>query len=236
MANGESGAPGRRDASSTARLCRCPRRAPPIGPPQRIRDKRQQHLPGAIRSLAYRRTPQLRRKEILHSPICLQPTSLRTLSGQSILTARWICEQAHQQLKECNLASITVARTILARSPPCHALMTNARLRLPAAPPPQNGEAAKSSESTASPPQPSFPSVRHAHRRAHHSTAIETMPALSKMDLVSRSRVSKSAKVVLARYPKSPPPAIGHVGSWPFCVVRGAARSCLRLSDKRTQR
>ena len=49
------------------------------------------------RSVAYRRIPRLRREEILSRQLPAA-TNLRTLAAT--IKARWICEQAHQQLKE----------------------------------------------------------------------------------------------------------------------------------------
>ena len=54
------------------------------GPPQRIRDKGQQHLPGD--------------EAWLMAPPLPAATNLRSLAAT--IKARWICEQAHQQLKE----------------------------------------------------------------------------------------------------------------------------------------
>jgi SRSO17 transposase len=66
------------------------------GPPQRIRDKGQQHLPGDEAWLIGEHRASGERKYYLAN---LPPeTSLRTLAA--IIKARWICEQAHQQMKE----------------------------------------------------------------------------------------------------------------------------------------
>src|SRR3974377_1870815 len=64
------------------------------GPPQRIKDKGQQHLPGEEAWLIgeHRSSGE---KKYYHLPAT---TDLRTLAAT--LKARWICEQAHQQLKE----------------------------------------------------------------------------------------------------------------------------------------
>ena len=125
------------------------------------------------------------------SPICLLRPSLRTLAAT--IKARWICEQAHQQLKE-ELGARSLRRAILARSsPPC--AHDDARLRLPAAPSPQNSEAGKKNQWTAASTKLAGRPSRH--RRAHRSTAIETMPALPKMDWHRACSLNKSAKVVL---------------------------------------
>ena len=66
------------------------------GPPQRIRDKGQQHMPGDEAWLVGEHRSCGEKKYYL----CNLPanTSLRVLA--STIKARWICEQAHQQLKE----------------------------------------------------------------------------------------------------------------------------------------
>jgi SRSO17 transposase len=66
------------------------------GPPQRIRDKGQQHLPGDEVWLIGEHRMSGEKKYYLAN---LPPmTDLRTLAAA--IKARWICEQAHQQLKE----------------------------------------------------------------------------------------------------------------------------------------
>ena len=73
------------------------------GPPQRIRDKGQQHLPGDEAWLiGEHRSSGEKKYYLANLPAA---TSLRTLAAT--IKARWICEQAHQQLKEERLASIT---------------------------------------------------------------------------------------------------------------------------------
>jgi SRSO17 transposase len=66
------------------------------GPPQRIRDKGQQHLPGEeVWLIGEHRTPGEKKYYLATLPAKVE---LRTLAAT--LKARWICEQAHQQLKE----------------------------------------------------------------------------------------------------------------------------------------
>jgi SRSO17 transposase len=66
------------------------------GPPQRIRDKGQQHLPGDEAWLVGEQRMSGEKKYYLANlPV---KTDLRTLAAT--IKARWICEQAHQQLKE----------------------------------------------------------------------------------------------------------------------------------------
>src|SRR6201993_239096 len=66
------------------------------GPQQRIRDKGQQHLPGQEAWLIgeYRMSGE-KKYYLANLPA---KTDLRTLAAA--IKARWICEQAHQQLKE----------------------------------------------------------------------------------------------------------------------------------------
>ena len=66
------------------------------GPPQRIRDKGQQHLPGDEAWLIGEHRMSGEKKYYLAS--LPARTDLRTLAAT--IKARWICEQAHQQLKE----------------------------------------------------------------------------------------------------------------------------------------
>jgi SRSO17 transposase len=66
------------------------------GPPQRIRDKGQQHLPGEEVWLVGEHRMSGERKYYLAN--LLAKTDLRALAAT--IKARWICEQAHQQLKE----------------------------------------------------------------------------------------------------------------------------------------
>jgi SRSO17 transposase len=66
------------------------------GPPQRIRDKGQQHLPGEEAWLIGEHRISGEKKYYLAN--LSAETDLRTLAAT--IKARWICEQAHQQLKE----------------------------------------------------------------------------------------------------------------------------------------
>jgi len=66
------------------------------GPPQCIKDKGQQHLPGEEAWLiGEHRTSGEKKYYLANLPAA---TDLRTLAAK--IKARWICEQAHQQLKE----------------------------------------------------------------------------------------------------------------------------------------
>src|SRR6202040_225691 len=66
------------------------------GPPQRIRDKGQQHLPGEEAWLIGEHRMSGEKKYYLAN--LPAKADLRTLAAT--IKARWICEQAHQQLKE----------------------------------------------------------------------------------------------------------------------------------------
>ena len=66
------------------------------GPPQRIRDKGQQHLPGDEAWLVGEQRASGERKYYLAN--LPAGTNLRTLAAT--IKARWVCEQAHQQMKE----------------------------------------------------------------------------------------------------------------------------------------
>src|SRR5262245_45162112 len=66
------------------------------GPPQRIRDKGQQHLPGEEAWLIGEHRMSGEKKYYLAN--LPARNDLRTLAAT--IKARWICEQAHQQLKE----------------------------------------------------------------------------------------------------------------------------------------
>ena len=160
------------------------------GPPQRIRDKGQQHLPGDEAWLiGEHRSSGEKKYYLANLPAA---TSLRTLAAT--IKARWICEQAHQQLKE-ELRPRSLRRAILARSPPPCA-HDDARLRLPAAPPPQNSEAGKKGSMDRRLNQACRPSATPLSRSSLncHQNDARTV----ENGLVSRSGVSKSAKVVLA--------------------------------------
>jgi SRSO17 transposase len=66
------------------------------GPAQRIKDKCQQHLPGDEAWLIGEQRPSGEKKYYLVN--LPAGTSLRTLAAT--IKARWVCEQAHQQMKE----------------------------------------------------------------------------------------------------------------------------------------
>lgn len=142
------------------------------GPPQRIKDKGQQHLPGEEAWLiGEHRTSGEKKYYLANLPA---KTDLRTLAAT--IKARWICQQAHQQLKEELGLDHFEGRSWQGLHR--HALMTmiayaflqHRRLA-------QVGRKKKNQWSTAS--------AKHAsgtprHRRVHRSTATSALPARQK--------------------------------------------------------
>lgn len=96
------------------------------GPPQRIWDKGQQHLPGDEAWLIGEQRASGEKKYYLAN--IPAATDLRTLAAT--IKARWICEQAHQQLKEELGLDHFEGRSWQGLHR--HALMTMICLRLPA--------------------------------------------------------------------------------------------------------
>ena len=106
------------------------------GPPQRIKDMGQQHLPGEEAWLiGEHRSSGEKKYYLANLPAA---TDLRTLAAT--IKARWICEQAHQQLKE-ELGLIT------SRDDPGKAFIVmthdHDRLRIPPASPSRTSGAEK---------------------------------------------------------------------------------------------
>jgi SRSO17 transposase len=144
------------------------------GPPQRIRDKGQQHLPGNEAWLIGEHRMSGEKKYYLAN--LPAGTDLRTLAAT--IKARWICEQAHQQLKEELGLDHFEGRSWQGLHR--HALMTMIAYaflqhrRLTKA-----GRKKKSQRTTAS---TKLASRAPRHRRPHASTAASAMPVLPKMD------------------------------------------------------
>src|SRR5450830_1325448 len=144
------------------------------GPPQRIRDKGQQHLPGDEAWLiGEHRTSGEKKYYLANLPA---RTDLRTLAAT--IKARWVCEQAHQQLKEELGLDHFEGRswqglhrhalmTLIAYAFLQHRRLAKTRRKK------KNQRAATSTKPASCAPR---------HRRAHRSTAASTMPALPKMD------------------------------------------------------
>src|SRR5258708_10409651 len=140
------------------------------GPHQRIKDMGQQHLPGDQAWLiGEHRTSGEKKYYLANLPA---KTNLRTLAAT--IKARWICEQAHQQLKEELGLDHFEGRSWQGLHR--HALMTMIAYaflqyrRLA-----QAGRKKKNQRSTASTaPAPRAP----RHRRSHRSTTPPPMPQL----------------------------------------------------------
>jgi len=146
------------------------------GPPQRIRDKGQQHLPGEEAWLIGEHRMSGEKKYYLAN--LPATTDLATLAAT--IKARWICEQAHQQLKEELGLDHFEGRSWLGLHR--HALMTMIAYaflqyrRLKAARREKKNQWAAASTNLAS--------RSPSHPRTHRSTTTTaTMPALPKMDL-----------------------------------------------------
>src|ERR1700716_2728312 len=145
------------------------------GPPQRIRDKGQQHLPGDEAWLIGEHRASGEKKYYLAN--LPAATGLRTLAAT--IKARWICEQAHQQLKEELGLDHFQGRSWqrLHR----HALMTmiafaflqHRRLK-------KVRREKKNQRTTTS---TKLASRAPRHRRTYRSTSASAMPALPKADL-----------------------------------------------------
>jgi SRSO17 transposase len=142
------------------------------GPPQRIKDKGQQHLPGEEAWLiGEHRTSGEKKYYLANLPAA---TDLRTLAAT--IKARWICEQAHQQLKEELGLDHFEGRSWQGLHR--HALMTliayaflqHRRLA-------QAGRKKKNQRTSAS---AKLAGRTPSHRRSHSSTAISPMPILPK--------------------------------------------------------
>src|SRR6266487_1387486 len=145
------------------------------GPPQRIRDKGQQHLPGEEAWLIGEHRMSGEKKHYLAN--LPAKMDLRTLAAT--IKARWICEQAHQQLKEELGLDHFEGRSWQGLHR--HALMTMIAYaflqhrRLAAARREKKNQQASAAANVAS------RALRHP--RTHRSTTAAAMPALPKMGL-----------------------------------------------------
>jgi SRSO17 transposase len=145
------------------------------GPPQRIRDKDQQHLPGDEAWLIGEHRMSGEKKYYLAN--LPAKTDLRTLAAT--IKARWICEQAHQQMKEELGLDHFEGRSWQGLHR--HALMTMIAYaflqhrRLAATAPKKKNQRAPASAN--------FARRAPRHSRTLRSTTAAAMPALSKMDL-----------------------------------------------------
>lgn len=144
------------------------------GPPQRIRDKGQQHLPGDEAWLIGEHRMSGEKKYYLAN--LPAGTELRTLAAT--IKARWICEQAHQQLKEELGLDHFEGRSWQGLHR--HALMTmiayaflQHRRLAKATRKKKNRRPAASTKLASRAPR---------YRRAHRAIVTSAMPALPKMD------------------------------------------------------
>ena len=145
------------------------------GPPQRIRDKGQQHLPGDEAWLIGEQRASGEKKYYLAN--LPAATNLRRLAAT--IKARWICEQTHQQLKEELGLDHFEGRSWLGLHR--HALMTMVAFAFLQHRRLKKAKREKKNQGTAA--STKLASCPSRHRQAHRSTAAAAMPALSKMDL-----------------------------------------------------
>ena len=140
------------------------------GPPQRIGDKGMQHMPGEeVWLVGERRASGEQKYYLANLPA---DADLKTLAAT--IKARWVCEQAHQQLKEELGLDHFEGRSW--RDLHRHALMATIayaflqHLRLAAA----SGE----KKISAGPPQPTLPAIRKAVVAALARAPLYRCPAL----------------------------------------------------------
>src|SRR5262245_58236484 len=164
----------RNERKAQGSFCCCPR-AGRRRPPQRIRDKGQQHLPGDEAWLIGEHRMSGETKYYLAN--LPAKTDLRTLAAT--IKARWICEQAHQQMKEELGLDHFEGRSWQGLHR--HALMTMLAYaflqhrRLAAT--------ARKKKTRRTPASANFARRTSRHPRALRSNTPAAMPALSKMDL-----------------------------------------------------
>ena len=128
------------------------------------------------RSLAYRRTPRLRREEILpRQSTCRDRPAQFSRHHQGTMDLR-----AGSSAAERGTWPRPLRGTILARSSPSCA-NDDGRVRLPSISSPQKSEVEKKNQRTAA--STKLASRASRHRRAHRSTAASTLPTLPKVDL-----------------------------------------------------
>jgi len=145
------------------------------GPPQRIRDKGQQHLPGDEAWLIGEHRASGEKKYYLAN--LPAATDLRTLAAT--IKARWICEQAHQQLKEKLGLDHFEGRSWQGLHR--HALMTMIAFAFLQHRRFKKVKRKKKNQRPAA--STKFASRASRHPRAHSSTATSTLSALPKVDL-----------------------------------------------------
>ena len=149
------------------------------GPPQRIRDKGQQHLPGdEVWLVGEHRLSGERKYYLANLPAA---TDLRTLAAT--IKARWICEQAHQQMKEELGLDHFEGRSWQGLHR--HALMTMLAFAFLQHRRLKSARRGKKNQWTAASTKLASRASRHC--RAPRSTTTSTLPALPKMDLCKKA-------------------------------------------------
>jgi SRSO17 transposase len=149
------------------------------GPPQRIRDKGQQHLPGDEAWLIGEHRMSGEKKYYLAN--LPAKTDLRTLAAT--IKARWICEQAHQQLKEELGLDHFEGRAWQGLHR--HALMTMIAYAFLQYRRLKTARRKKKNQRAAT--APDLARRAPSHPRTPRSTTATAMPALPKMDLQRRA-------------------------------------------------
>ncbi len=144
------------------------------GPPQRIRDKGQQHLPGDEAWLIGEHRMSGEKKYYLAN--LPRETDLRTLAAT--IKARWVCEQAHQQLKEELGLDHFEGRSWQGLHR--HTLMTMVAYAFLQYRRLTKVRRGKKNRRAASAAKPAGSASRH--RQPHASIVASAMPLLSKMD------------------------------------------------------
>src|SRR2546422_5346187 len=144
------------------------------GPPQRIRDKGQQHLPGDEAWLIGEHRMSGEKKYYLAN--LPARTDLRTLAAT--IKARWNCQQAHQQMKEELGLDHFEGRSWQGLHR--HALMTMIAYAFLQHRRLATARREKKNQRAAAPADSASRALRHP--RTHRSTTASAMPALPKMD------------------------------------------------------
>src|SRR5262245_23075418 len=162
------------------------------GPPQRIWDKGQQHLPGDEAWLIGEHRPSGEKKYYLAN----LPTGMDLGALAATIKARWVCEQAHQQSKEELSLAHFEARSWAGLHR--HALMTMIACALLQHRRLTSARRKKRNQRTAASTKPAGRATRH--HLALHPIAATAMPSLPNMD-----GNTASAKINL------PKPRLAHV-------------------------
>jgi SRSO17 transposase len=141
------------------------------GPPQRIHDMGAQHLPGEeVWVIGEHRSTGERKYYLSNLPA---DTPLKQLAGT--IKARWVCEQAHQQLKEELGLDHFEGRSWIGLHR--HALMTMIAYAFLQSRRLKQAEGGKKNPRAAAPAKPARDQTSHTHRaRAATSNPMPTLP------------------------------------------------------------